>query len=190
MRLWPSRCRCRTTAYAPSKLASATVSKSCVSPPGPRSTTGQSQAFARIAGTASGSGAMMISPSMRPRMARSAATSSRVSECELLTSTCRPSRRAARSTPRITSEKNSPCRSGSSTPIACVRFMIRLRATPFGQKRSFSATERTRRRVSSLTRPLSLNTRETVATDTPASRATSLMFAIAYRPAPSWISSR
>jgi hypothetical protein len=60
----------------------------------------------------------------------------------------------------MTSEKNSPCRSGSSTPIACVRFVMRLRAAPFGQNRKRSATARTRCRVTSFTRPLSLNTRD------------------------------
>jgi hypothetical protein len=73
------------------------------------------------------------------------------------------------------SEKNSPWSSGSRTPMAFVREVVRVRAAPFGQKSSRDAASRTRRRVSSLTRALSLITRETVAMETPDARATSRM---------------
>ena len=59
--------------------------------------------------------------------------------CELDNSRCRPRARAARSMPRISSEKNSPCRSGSSAPMVCVRRVIRLRAALCGVKRNFVA---------------------------------------------------
>jgi hypothetical protein len=101
--------------------------------PGSMSRNGKSTPDAWIAPGASTSGAMTIRPSIRPRMTRRAAISSSVSACELDSNRCRPSFRALRSMPRITSEKNSPNRSGNNTPMAFVRFVIRLRATPFGQ---------------------------------------------------------
>ena len=51
--------------------------------------------------------------------------------------------------------------------------VMRLRAAPWGTYRSFSTTRRIRRRVASRVGPFPLMTRETVATETPASRATS-----------------
>src|SRR5882762_2123129 len=76
--------------------------------------------------------------------------------------------------PRMISEKNSPYRSGSSTPIVCVSPVLRLRAALSGTYRSRSATPRMRSRVASETLPCPLITRDTVAVDTCASRATSL----------------
>ena len=61
--------------------------------------------------------------------------------------------------------------------MVLVRFVMRLRAAPWGEYRRRPATSRMRCRVDSLTGPLSLKTRETVATDTSASRATSLIVA-------------
>src|SRR5688500_10968867 len=75
----------------------------------------------------------------------------------------------------MTSEKNSPCRSGSRTPSVLVLRVVSERAAPFGAYRSDSATSRTRRTVSGFTGPLALRTRETVATEKPAARATSLI---------------
>ena len=121
---------------------------------------------------------MTITPSIRPRIVRRAAISSSVSEWELESRRCRPCLRAPLSIPRMTSEKNSPNRSGRSTPIAWARLVMRLRATPFGQKLSRAATPRTCSRVASLTTELSLKTRDTVATETPAARATSLILAM------------
>src|SRR5205085_1364680 len=62
--------------------------------------------------------------------------------------------------------------------MAWVRLVIRLRAAPLGQYLRRPATSWTSARVSSETSSLSLNTRDTVATETPASRATSLMLAM------------
>jgi hypothetical protein len=101
--------------------------------PGLMRTTGQWCEKPRIAPGASTSGAITITPSMRPLIERSAPARASLSACELETSTWKPLRRAARSMPRITSEKNSPYMSGSSTPSAFVRLVIRLRAPPLGQ---------------------------------------------------------
>ena len=57
--------------------------------------------------------------------------------------------------------------------MAWVREVVSVRAAPLGQKSSRIAASHTRRRVSSLTRALSLMTRETVAMETPDARATS-----------------
>jgi hypothetical protein len=53
-------------------------------------------------------GDMTSSPSTRPMSACTAAPASLISQCELDMSRCNPRARAARSTPRINSEKNSP----------------------------------------------------------------------------------
>ena len=76
---------------------------------------------------------MTMSPSTRPRIERSASVSSSPLELELDTSRWKPFSRDRKSTPWMTSEKNSPCRSGSSSPSVWVRFVIRLRAMPLGQ---------------------------------------------------------
>src|SRR5262245_14253590 len=61
------------------------------------------------------------------------------------------------------------------TPIAMLRCVMRLRAAPLGEKRNSAAAASTRSRVSSSTGALALSTRETVATETPARPATSLI---------------
>ena len=63
---------------------------------------------------------------------RMAADASSASPCELDTIRCRPCDRAARSMPRISSEKNSPNRSGRMTPTVSVRLIDRLRAPLWG----------------------------------------------------------
>ena len=120
-------------------------------------------------------GDISSSPSTRPCMARRAEAASIASPCELDTSRCRPRARAFRSTPRISSEKYSPYRSGNKAPTVWVRRVIRLRAAEEGVKRSCSAAAFTRWRVSGVTFSAPLSARDTVATDTPAARATSLI---------------
>src|SRR5690606_3753879 len=89
--------------------------------------------------------------------------------------------------PRISSEKNSPYRSGRSTPSVFVCRVIRLRAALLGEYRNRAAAARTRSRVAGFTGPLSLSTRETVAIETSASRATSRIVA---RISTFWLESR
>ena len=60
-------------------------------------------------------------------------------------------------------------------PAGRSRCRLSERAAPLGEKRRSRATSSTRSRVASRTGALALRTRDTVATDTPASRATSRM---------------
>ena len=120
---------------------------------------------------------MISRPSTRPLSWRIASAASAAEPCTPVSSRCRPRRRAAWSMPRMISEKNSPCRSGSSTPMVCVRPVDRLRAALSGTYRSCSMIDRMRARVDSVTLPWPLMTLDTVAVDTCASRATSLSVA-------------
>ena len=75
---------------------------------------------------------MTTSPSTRPRIAASTSSISPASLCEPETRMWYPARRAATSTPRITSEKNSPWTSGRTMPIVWLRRMESERAATFG----------------------------------------------------------
>ncbi len=77
----------------------------------------------------------------------------------------------------MTSEKYSPQMSGRTTPIVLVLFVIRLRAAALGEYRRRATSASTRSRVSSFTTAVPLTTLETVATETPAARATSRIVA-------------
>ena len=86
--------------------------------------------------------------------------------------------------PRISSEKYSPCRSGSNAPTVCVRRVIMLRAALEGTKRSCSTTPITSSRVRGVTFECPFSARDTVATETPARRATSLIVVATIAPQP------
>src|SRR5690606_41680639 len=70
--------------------------------------------------------------------------------------------------------------------MVLVRPVMRLRAVPCGAYPSRPATSQTCTRVSSRTRSLPVYTRETVATETPAARATSLIVIMGARRAGGW----
>ena len=98
---------------------------------------------------ASRSGDITINPSTRPRTACTTARISSRSLCEPERGGDSRSRRAARSMPRMTSEKNSPWRSGRTTPMVRVERVERLRAPACGTYCIAPATSITRRTVSS-----------------------------------------
>ena len=79
--------------------------------------------------------------------------------------------------PRISSEKNSPYRSGRMTPIVWVLLVDRLRAPECGTYCSASTASITFLRVASVTGPAPVRTRDTEATDTFARSATSRIVA-------------
>jgi hypothetical protein len=66
-----------------------------------------------------------------------------------------------------------PVCSTQTRPITSLRFLARLCAAPSGTYPSSSIAARTRARVLSRTGPCPCSTRETVAIETPARRATS-----------------
>src|SRR5690606_37607012 len=125
---------------------------------------------------------MTSSPSTRPRIDATAVAVSCALPCMLPSSRCIPASCATRSMPRMISEKNSPKRSGRMTPTVSVLRRVRLRAPLCGTKLSFLTAAITAARVGAVTLPSPLIARDAVATDTPASRATSLSVAIGTSP--------
>ncbi len=84
---------------------------------------------------------------------------------------------AASSTPRASAVKNGFSMSGISSPMTLPRCLRSDWATRLGEKPRSAAARRTRSARSGVTRP-PLKTRDTVAGDTPAARATSVMVAM------------
>ncbi len=86
IRVWPRSRRCRIIAYEPSKLAMVITSKASGSTGACSSTSGNPAGRLRTAASASMSGHIRMRPSTRPRMDRSAASTSGRASCELETS--------------------------------------------------------------------------------------------------------
>ena len=187
MRVCPSAARCRIIAARAAVVVDGDRRRRSTLAELSSTTGDRRAADRRASASARRPGDITISPSTRPRIACDApprislAIAVRAGDEDVIAAL----RRAARSMPRMTSEKNSPCRSGSTTPMVCVE---RVRETARGGMRHVAqllGDSRHAADVSSRTGPLRLKTRETVATETPAFAATSRMVtfgAIAARP--------